>query len=138
MSCSEVWSTTIDGAVVSNVLAYDASARCSSLAHSAQHQPVIVELKTRAVVSNSHAWIHPEPGEPSWDEKSTKLFLDAISCDIDHAWALWHHFSGGRSQHSYSSLRCAHGSWTVGAADPALRGLWKQYRRALAFAQHAW
>ena len=128
-SADSSWITSIDGALASPLLARDALTTLPRYHGQAQHHPVRIVLATEPLTHGFLRWHRKDKERYRWTPSLCAEFQMALACDIDRAWAIWHHGAGGASDHSDLRKGSPWGSWGGSDTDAAVQTLWKKYRR---------
>ena len=129
------WTSTIDGALVSDCLAAGASLTVCAPAVGLQHRAIRLRLQTSPVTHEAYRWCRPRPkvGCGLWTAAALCAFAGLRSSNTDAAWRCWHLHAGGDPRPS--TVACSSpwaGGWAVGAEEGRIATLWRRQRQAAA------
>ena len=129
------WTSTTDGAIVSESLAAGATLDVCPPSPGLQHRAICLRLTTSPVTHQAYRWRRPRPmvGCGIWTAASLCTFVGLRSSDTDAAWICWHLNAGGDPRPStVASSSPWSGGWAVGADEGRVATLWTRQRQAAA------
>ena len=129
------WTSTIDGALVSDCLAAGATMAVRAPAAGLQHRAICLRLKTSPVTHDAYRWCRPRPmvGCGLWTAAALCAFTGLHSSDTDAAWRCWRLNVGGDPHPSTVAPSSPwSGGWAVGAEEGRVATLWRRQRQAAA------